>query len=85
MLATLGDCKQSLSLVRLTPDLVDNLPEGVTTEVVEHRVPQDELECPICGETMQEIGKEVVRKLKIIPAQVVVVEHRYIKGGGYAD
>lgn len=56
---------------------LDNLPEGVTTEVVEHRVPQEELECPICGESMQEIGKEVVRKLKIIPAQVVVVEHRY--------
>ncbi len=56
---------------------LDNLPEGVATEVVEHRVPQEELECPICGETMQEIGKEVVRKLKIIPAQVVVVEHRY--------
>lgn len=56
---------------------LDNLPEGVATEVVEHHVPQEELECPICGETMQEIGKEVVRKLKIIPAQVVVVEHRY--------
>ena len=56
---------------------LDNLPEGVATEVIEHRVPQKELECPICGETMQEIGKEVVRKLKIIPAQVVVVEHRY--------
>ena len=56
---------------------LDHLPEGVATEVVEHRVPQEELECPICGETMQEIGKEVVRKLKIIPAQVVVVEHHY--------
>lgn len=56
---------------------LDNLPDGVATEVVEHRVPQEELECPICGETMQEIGKEVVRKLKIIPAQVIVVEHRY--------
>ena len=56
---------------------LDNLPEGVATEIVEHRVPQEELKCPICGETMQEIGKEVVRKLKIIPAQVVVVEHRY--------
>lgn len=56
---------------------LDHLPEGVATEIVEHRVPQEELEFPICGETMQEIGKEVVRKLKIIPAQVVVVEHRY--------
>ena len=43
----------------------------------EHRVPQEELECPICGETIYEIGKEVVRKLKIIPAQVVVLEHVY--------
>lgn len=49
----------------------------MATEVIEHRVPQEELECPICGEAMQEIGKEVVRKLKIIPAQVVAVEHRY--------
>ena len=56
---------------------LDNLPEGVATEVIEHRIPQEEQECPICGESMQEIGKEVVRKLKIIPAQVVVVEHRY--------
>ena len=56
---------------------LDSLPEGVATEVVEHRIPQEELECPICGEEMQEIGKEVVRKLKIIPAQVIVVEHRY--------
>ena len=54
---------------------LDNLPEGVAAEVIEHRIPQEELECPICEETMQEIGKEVVRK--IIPAQVVVVEHRY--------
>lgn len=56
---------------------MDNLPEGTATEVVEHRVPPEELERPICGETMQEIGKEIVRKLKIIPAQIVVVEHRY--------
>ena len=44
---------------------LDNLPEGVATEIVEHRVPQEELKCPICGETMQEIGKEVLRKKMI--------------------
>ena len=36
---------------------LDNLPEGVATEVVEHRVPQEELECPICGEEVQEVGE----------------------------
>lgn len=35
---------------------LDNLPEGVATEVVEHHVPQEELECPICGETIPSTG-----------------------------
>lgn len=33
--------------------------------------------CPACGSTMTEIGKEVRRRIKMIPAQVVVVEDRY--------
>ena len=56
---------------------LDNIPEGTPTEQVEHRLEGEELTCPQCGETMTEIGKEVVRKLKIIPAQVVVKEDIY--------
>ena len=56
---------------------LDNIPEGTPTEQVEHRLEGEELTCPQCGETMSEIGKEVVRTLKIIPAQVVVKEDIY--------
>lgn len=46
---------------------LDKLPEGIATEVVEHRI--ENTECPNCGEPMAEIGKEVVRTLKLIPAR----------------
>lgn len=54
---------------------LDKLPEGIATEVVEHKV--EDASCPVCGEAMAEIGKEVVRTLKLIPAKAVVVEHVY--------
>ena len=56
---------------------LDKLPESVPVEVVEHRLPEEELVCPKCGDTMTEIGKDVRRRLKMIPAKVVVVEDWY--------
>ena len=56
---------------------LDNIPEGMPTEVVEHRLEGDELVCPKCGDTMTEIGVEVVKRLKIEPVRLVVEEHRY--------
>ncbi len=56
---------------------LDNLPENVPVEVIEHEPGEEELECPVCGETMREIGVDTRRRLKIIPAQVVVIEDRY--------
>lgn len=53
------------------------LPEGVPVEVVEHRMSAEDLECPVCGETMEEIGKEVRRSLVMIPAQVKIREDWY--------
>ena len=44
---------------------LDHLPENVPVEVVEHRLPEEELTCPECGGTMTEIGKEVRRKVKL--------------------
>ena len=46
-------------------------------EQVEHRLEGEALVCPQCGDTMTEIGKEVVRTLKIIPAKVVIKEDIY--------
>ena len=56
---------------------LNHLPENVPVEVVEHRLPEEELTCPECGGTMTEIGKEVRRKVKLEPAKVVVVEDWY--------
>ena len=40
-------------------------------------MPAEELVCPECGSTMTEIGKEVRRRLKLVPAKAVVVEDWY--------
>ena len=56
---------------------LDNIPEGIETKQVEHRLEGADLICPQCGDTMTEIGKEVVRTLEIIPARMVVREDVY--------
>lgn len=56
---------------------LDNIPDGIPTKQVEHRLEDEDLVSPQCGDTMTEIGKEVVRTLEIIPAQAVVREDIY--------
>ena len=56
---------------------MDTLPENLPVERIEHRLEGEELVCPQCGETMTDIGTEVVNKLKIIPAQTIVEQHIY--------
>ena len=56
---------------------LDELPENIPVEVVEHRLPAEELVCPNCGDTMTEIGKDVRRRLKLVPVKAVVVEDWY--------
>ncbi len=56
---------------------LDSIPKDMPTKQVEHRLEGEDLVCPQCGETMTEIGKEVVRTLEIIPAQTVVREDIY--------
>jgi transposase len=53
--------------------------EGLRTERIEHRLPADEQTCACCGGALHEMSTEVRRELKVIPAEVVVVEQvRYI-------
>ena len=56
---------------------LDNIPEGMATEQIHHRLEGDALVCPNHGEIMTEIGTEIVRTLEIIPARTVVKEHIY--------
>lgn len=55
----------------------EKLPEDAEIEVVTLELSAQERVCPECGMELREIGEEVTRKLKLVPAKVVVVEtHR---------
>jgi transposase len=55
--------------------------EGLRTERVEYRLPEEEQICACCGGALHEMSTEVRRELKVIPAEVVVVEQvRYVYG-----
>ena len=49
----------------------DDLP----VEVMEYHLDESEQICPECGEQLHVMSKEIRKELKIIPAQVKVVEH----------
>ncbi len=51
-----------------------DLPEDVEIEVIEKRLQGDDLKCPNCGGEMEQIGEDVVRRLKLIPAKAVIEE-----------
>ncbi|GFN33179.1 IS66 family transposase [Paenibacillus xylaniclasticus] len=55
--------------------------DGLGIERVEHRLPEAEQTCACCGCALHEMSTEVRRELKVIPAEVKVVEHvRYVYG-----
>ncbi|MCL2549206.1 MAG: IS66 family transposase [Symbiobacteriaceae bacterium] len=50
---------------------------GLPVEVVEHHLPEEEQVCPECGGALHVMGHDCYRReLKIVPAQVLVTEHR---------
>ena len=62
---------------RQSGNVLDVIPEGTPTEVVEHRLPENERTCSTCGSEMVEIGKEVRRSLMMKPAEFWVREDVY--------
>ncbi|MGE4277821.1 MAG: transposase [Lawsonibacter sp.] len=50
---------------RRSGSIEDVIPENLPIDRVEHRLPEEELLCAICGNQMVEIGKEIHRTLKI--------------------
>ncbi len=62
---------------RQSGNVLDVVPDGTRTEVVEHRLPENELTCSACGSKLVEIGKEVHRSLQMKPAQFWVREDVY--------
>jgi len=58
----------------------EQLPEDIEVEVIEETLPEEERVCPQCQGQLSDIGKDVSRRLKIIPARFVVEEthvHKY--------
>lgn len=55
----------------------DIIPEGTPVEVVEHRLPEEERICGVCGNEMVEIGKEVRSTLQMEPPRFWVREDWY--------
>ena len=62
---------------RQSGNVLEIVHEGTPTEVVEHRLSEAERTCAVCGATMEEIGKEVHRSLKMKPAQFWIQEDVY--------
>jgi transposase len=57
------------------------LPEDLPHERIEYELPEEEQCCPECGERMHKMGEDVRSELKIVPAQVTVVDHVKFKYG----
>jgi transposase len=53
--------------------------QSLSTETVEYRLSLEDQVCSCCGGTLHEMSTEIRKELKIIPAEVKVVEHkRYV-------
>ncbi len=48
---------------------------GLPVERIDYELSEAERSCPQCGQTMRDMGVEIRKELKLIPAKVVVVEH----------
>jgi transposase len=49
--------------------------EDLPVETIHYHLDEDEKVCPECNNSLHEMSKEIRRELKVIPAQVKVVEH----------
>ena len=56
-----------------------DLPEDIEVEDNPRDLPESEKFCEVCGEPLEWIGEDKIRRLKIVPAKYVVVETRIQK------
>ena len=63
---------------RKTGRAKDILPDNVEIVETEHTLPEEDRQCPECGEVMQPIGTEVQEKIQIIPARVILHRDVYV-------
>ena len=49
--------------------------KDLPVEIIEYTLDENELECDVCGEELHVMAKEIRKELKVVPAQISVVEH----------
>ena len=55
---------------------LDNLPENIEVEIIEKDLPESKRICDQCGHEMTEIGVDIDRKVKLVPAKFIIIETR---------
>jgi transposase len=57
------------------------IPKNLPIERIEYRLPEEEQICACCGGAMHEMSTEMRHEVKLVPAQVKIVQHvRYVYG-----
>jgi transposase len=57
------------------------IPKDLPIERIEYRLPEDEQICTACGGSLHEMSEECRHEVKLIPAQVKIVQHaRFVYG-----
>lgn len=88
-LSLFNDCEAACDLKAPEPVIGDILPKkprhrgGKTqidyskfeTVIIEHEIPESERACPECGCELSEMNVEVTRRVRLVPAHLVVEEH----------
>ena len=72
---------RSHSRKRSSGSVRDILPDNIEVVETEHTLPEEERQCPQCGEVMQPIGKEVREQLELIPAKAILHRDVYYTYG----
>lgn len=68
---------RSFTRKRKTGSAHDIVPQDAEVVEIEHSLPEEERTCPECGSVMEQIGKEVVEKVVLIPAKAVLQRDIY--------
>ena len=57
------------------------IPKDLPMERIEHRLPEEEQICTACGGQLHEMSEELRHEVKLVPAQVKIVQHARIVYG----
>lgn len=57
------------------------IPKDIPIERIEYRLPEEEQICTVCGEHLHEMSEQLRHEVKLIPAQVKMIQHAQLVYG----